>query len=78
MAATKLARSTKMMPCEICGKDIEVNGYQRNSPKHLTCSIQKAVDQQQQLHRHEGPHYDKWRDSMVRFAERIGGGIPPP
>ena len=67
----------KMMQCEYCTEMIEVGWKTKKAPKHITCAIQAATDNNVQLARHSGPYYEKWLNAMSRAFSLPGTGTVP-
>jgi hypothetical protein len=68
----------KYLPCKYCGRMILVGDRTRKLPHHLECSMQVAIDTVRQMAAKEGPYYERWKQSMRRYAEREGWGAAPP
>lgn len=78
MAATRAAKTTKVVQCRVCGKDLTVNFYVRTPKRCYDCGLKATVANTIELHRHSGPAYDRWLAAMSKAALRWGWGTTPP
>ena len=56
--------------CVDCGRDFTRKELNRNF-RCKECRIKIVSDNMQQLMRHEGPLYDKWREKVKEAASRL-------
>lgn len=62
----------RRITCRICGKAKGPAGEVKftRSGAHLTCGMRAMVGAQHDLVEHSGPTWDKWREGMVRAAQK--------
>lgn len=58
--------------CVDCGKDFETSSY-RSSKKSrcLECAYRRVQINAEELHKHSGPAYDKWRLAVKKAVGRL-------
>lgn len=61
----------KAMVCIDCG-ELPTDGSKLNlKGRCIQCAIKRQLNVATQLHNHEGPYYDKWREAMKAAARRL-------
>lgn len=65
-----MIKEIKTYICVECGKE-----YQAKQPsrKHTCpeCSYRHVKEAAQQLHNHQGPYYEKWKQALIARIERL-------
>ena len=63
-------RASKMVHCVDCNKEFLRKQLNRSRRCH-DCAVKIVGENIGQLMAHEGPHYAKWRQSVIAAAEKL-------
>jgi hypothetical protein len=57
--------------CLECGNEYEQATYRQPRRRYcINCSMAHLSESMKQLHNHEGPYFEKWKESMRHAIER--------
>lgn len=68
-----MAYKTRRFTCSVCGRAVIRRAAAGAELRCVPCGIAHQAEVARQLHAHEGPEYENWRQAYLAAAARFAG-----